>query len=150
MPHQLLTMAPPFILPGVTTRPKILRNSNCTRDRTTLDRQDLSKPAMGAGECPGERLQREKEAARETAACPELRQGINESERQIRSLLRRFAWKVDRRAAKIEPQTRPGNPRARWGAYRLLARTQNPASSEGGTMVLLGLRALRARRICNL
>ena len=40
--------------------------------------------------------------------------------------------KVDRRAAKIEPQTRPGNPRARWGANRLLACAQNIASSEGG------------------
>ena len=40
---------------------------------------------------------------------------INESERQISSLSRRFARKVDRRAAKAEPQTRPGNQRARWG-----------------------------------
>ena len=58
------------------------------------------------------------------------RQGINESERQISSLLRRFAWKVDRRAAKTEPQIRPGNQRARWGAYRLLAPAQNPPSIE--------------------
>ena len=75
----------------------------------------------------GRRKQRERQQAAQ-----EWRQGINESERQISSLLRRFARKVDRRAAKIEPQTRPGNPRARWGANRLLARAQNPPSSEGG------------------
>ena len=44
----------PLILPDVlqchrvNTRPEILRNSTCTRDRTTLDRTDLSKPAMSA------------------------------------------------------------------------------------------------------
>ena len=32
----------------LTTRPKILRNFNCTRDRTTLARKDLSRPAMSA------------------------------------------------------------------------------------------------------
>ena len=32
----------------VTTRPKILRNFNCTRDSTTLARKDLSRPAMSA------------------------------------------------------------------------------------------------------
>ena len=37
-------------------------------------------------------------------AAQEWRQGINESERQISSLIRRFAGKVDRRAAKTEPQ----------------------------------------------
>ena len=31
----------------VTMRPKTSRNFNCTRDRTTLVREDLSKPAMG-------------------------------------------------------------------------------------------------------
>ena len=32
----------------VTTRPKILRNYNCTRDGATLARKDLSRPAMSA------------------------------------------------------------------------------------------------------
>ena len=31
----------------VTRRPNTSRNFNCTRDRTTLVRKDLSKPAMG-------------------------------------------------------------------------------------------------------
>ena len=74
---------------------------------------------------------RRKQCERQQAV-QEWRQGTNESERQISSLLRRYARKVDRRAAKFEPQTRPGNPRARCGANRLLARAQNTAGSEGG------------------
>ena len=53
--------------------------------------------------------------------------------------------KVDRRAAKTEPQTRPGNPRARWGAHSLLARAQITASSEGGDGSRSGLHGGESR-----
>ena len=74
---------------------------------------------------------RGKQRERQQAA-QEWRQGIDESERQVSSLIRGYAGKVDRRAAKAEPPTRPGTQRARWGAHRLLARAQITESGEGG------------------
>ena len=68
------------------------------------------------GDPRGRRRQRERQQVAQ-----EWRQGINESERQISSLLRRFARKVDRCAVKAEPQAQPANQRVRWSANRLLA-----------------------------
>ena len=89
----------------------------------------------------GRRKQRERQQAAQ-----EWRQRINESERQVSRLLRRYAGEVDRRAAKIEPQARPRNTRARWGSDRLLARAQNPASGEGGDGSRSGLHGVAAER----
>ena len=57
----------------VTTRPNVLRNSNCTRDRTTLDGKDLSKLAMSAWRVakrvtPGRKNQRERQQAAQESA----------------------------------------------------------------------------------
>ena len=71
----------------------------------------------------GRRKQRERQQAAQ-----EWRQGINESERQLSSLLRRFAWKVDRRAAKVSLQ----EIRERAGALTDFWLAPNPSSSEGG------------------
>ena len=68
------------------------------------------------------------------------RQGVDESERQISSLIRGYAGKVDRRAATAEPKARPGHARARVGPHRLLARAHIVEGCDGGTGSGSGLR----------
>ena len=110
----------------VTTRPKLLRNSNCTRDRTTLNRNDLSRPAMSAW-----RVSKRATPEGEASSARDSKLPKSGGKGSMRASARRFARNVDRRPAKTEPQTRPGNPSARWGANRLQARAQNPLEGKG-------------------
>ena len=117
----------------VTTRPKILRNSNCTRDRTTLARKDLSKPAMSAWRVSKRATpEGERSSARDSTLPKSGGKGSTRANARSAASYEVSLGRSIVALQKIEPQTRPGNPRARWGANRILARAQNPASSEGG------------------
>ena len=85
----------------VTTRPKILRNSNCTRDRTALVRKDLSKPAMSGWRVSKRATpEGERSSARDSTLPKSGGKGSTRANARSAALLRSFARKVDRRACK--------------------------------------------------